>query len=232
MHTEAAIRHKLKQVKFRYLKKRLEKALSQCSGNCVHNSPIKLRTGTTLGVCAHTEYLGTICDDENAYGNRARICPKFQSKNHKEDTKAVFSSELSAMSLPDIAAQYPDMAALLWVLSEETVPTEDPEVAPQYGMPSKTDLVDPPFDPDYDPTAPAEPLSPIVQEAVDKYMQEHPVSPYRPIVAPTEASTAKDNYQEFLDSVDPPEPTSETWHPWYTKLWLWLAKLNTLSAAL
>ena len=138
MKTEAAIRHKLKQVRFRHLKKRMEADLHCSPENCIHHTDALLRLPTLggtmqVGVCGHESLKGSICDTA-AYGNRDRTCPLFQLAQTKEQSKDAFVTELSSMALPEIAAQYPDMAALLWALSEDMVTdssVEDPDAPPQ-----------------------------------------------------------------------------------------------------
>lgn len=52
----------------------------------------------------------------------------FDARQSKADVKFEFYSELDGMSFPEIAYNYPDMAALLWVIADEglEVPKPDP----------------------------------------------------------------------------------------------------------
>ena len=121
MKTEGAVRHKLKQVRFRYLKRRLEQSLVRSSENCVHNGALDGADG--VRVCFVQMDLaskqGFVCDSRFQGCARAPTCPKFALRQDKSEVKAEFYGELEQMNFPEIAFNYPDMAALLWVLSND-----------------------------------------------------------------------------------------------------------------
>jgi hypothetical protein len=72
------------------------------------------------GVCVHPNQEGDIlCDLAWGGAEKARTCPLFELRLTKEEIKADFKDFLSTAKLHEIAAEYPDMAALLWVLQEE-----------------------------------------------------------------------------------------------------------------
>lgn len=123
MQTEGAIRHKLKQVRFRYLKRRLETGLAASPGNCAHNVGFSTPGHEDIRVCGHgmgqPGWQGSICDERFGGCARAETCSLFQSRQSKDEIKDAFYAELSGMSLPEIAYNFPDMAALLWVLAPE-----------------------------------------------------------------------------------------------------------------
>jgi len=141
------IRHKINQIRYRHLKKRLEAELRQAPSNCQFNvviPPPLLPTGlkvngveggipaveqTPVGfaVCMHgagdvTSWKPSFCDDQVDGGARARKCTLFCSRKTKEQVKADFAGELGGMSLAEVAYSYPDLAALIWVLDESDVP--------------------------------------------------------------------------------------------------------------
>ena len=133
MKTEGAIRHKLKQVRFRYLKQRIEGALERRPDNCVHNGSLEgVVASDTVRVCfAQVDIPGrkvVLCDERFGGCARADSCALFAARQSKADVKAEFYAEIEGMSFPEIAYNYPDMAALLWVLADEglEVPTPDP----------------------------------------------------------------------------------------------------------
>ena len=133
MKTEGAIRHKLKQVRFRYLKQCIEAALERRPENCTHNGATEgVPASDTVRVCfAQIDVPGrkvVLCDERFGGCARAEACPSFTSRHDKANVKEEFYAELEWMSFPEIAYNYPDMAALLWVIADEglEVPPPDP----------------------------------------------------------------------------------------------------------
>jgi hypothetical protein len=131
--TEGAIRHKLKQVRFRYLKQCIEAALERRPENCAHNGATEgMVASDTVRVCfAQIDVPGrkvVLCDERFGGCARAEACPSFTPRHVKADLKEGFYAELEGLSFPEIAYNYPDMAALLWVIADEglEVPTPDP----------------------------------------------------------------------------------------------------------
>ena len=129
MKTEGAIRQKLKQVRFRYLKGLIEDALARRPNNCFHNGP--LEGADSVRVCFdQVDVPGrkiVICDDRIGGCDRTASCAQFRPKNDKTLIKSTFYAELEEMSFPEIAFNYPDMAALLWVLADEGLEIQNPD---------------------------------------------------------------------------------------------------------
>lgn len=129
MKSEGAVRHKLGQVRFRHLKRALEAGLSQSTLNCVSSAELDQSTVPELAICLHPEVSGegVAFSCTNAH---AATCPHYQAVHtkDKDEIKAAFYSRLAGMDRGQIAATYPDMAPLLWVLDAEGMPTdlEDP----------------------------------------------------------------------------------------------------------
>jgi len=137
MKKVGAVKHKLNQVRFRHLKKRLENELRRCPGNCHFNAAVKdPRSPDPVGVCmygvgASSQWQMKPCDDRFGGEAQAAICPWFQPKKSKDQIKIDFQNELDTLSLAEIAFQYPDMAALIWVLDVDDVPAmTDEDVHP------------------------------------------------------------------------------------------------------
>jgi len=130
--SEGAIRHKIKQVRFRYLKRSIEESLVQRPENCGHNAPIDGSGDEPVRICFaqidHVARRGVVCDERFGGCDRAASCSLFTPARTKDTVKAEFYRDLDAMSFPEIAYNYPDMAALLWVLADEglDVPPPDP----------------------------------------------------------------------------------------------------------
>lgn len=157
MKSIGAIKHKLNQVRFRHLKKRLELDLKQVPCNCIYNVSIpqmeeSVSEGYTVCMFGAGDILNwkpSFCDERLDAGLRARSCPSFCSRRTKEDVKKEFQQDLEQMSLPEVAYHYPDMAALLWVLdasdikevSEDTLEEEELILAPILKEPLETQSV-------------------------------------------------------------------------------------------
>ena len=136
--------HKFKQVRFRYLKKRLEAELRQAPGNCRYNvnPPPYGDVAVPPALCLYgaedpTTWVPRVCDERVDKGECARACGTFCPRRTKEEIKEDFRVKLSRMTLPEVAFNYPDMAALLWVLDLENGMADgetsdpEPEVAPE-----------------------------------------------------------------------------------------------------
>ena len=123
MKTVGAVRHQIKQVRFRHLKRRLKADMRQCPGNCKHNGSLSA-PGGALGVCLYgasdpSTWAARVCDPAHGGDELARECPLFEIRRSKDETKAAFHAELEAMSMAELAAEFPDLAALAWVLDPE-----------------------------------------------------------------------------------------------------------------
>lgn len=131
MKSANTIRHKLQQAIFRHRKKRLQMVLEETPSNCIHNGTILLPDGEEVGVCRFawesSKWPG-ICDEQHDGLEQARICPHFTARSKKDQVKEEFREFFSTASLAEIAREYPDVAALMWVLGDEDIPTRDVEI--------------------------------------------------------------------------------------------------------
>jgi len=136
MKTEGKTRHKLKQVLYRHLQKRI-KAIYKPSG-CIHNKP-GIFHEQTLGMCQYSnrgKHL-VVCDsDVEGCKQVTSNCSWFKPKQSKEDVKTAFK-ELAGdpARRGQLAYEYPDVAALMWVLGDigdldEYLGLEDPGPLP------------------------------------------------------------------------------------------------------
>lgn len=109
MKTEGAIQQKLKQVRFRHLQRELEARLSEEPGNCKHL--------TEQGACkVHNAPCGQ-------KAHRPPTCGVFENANEKEELKTSMKEFFSTRPAAEIAARFPDVAALMWVLDGD-LPTD------------------------------------------------------------------------------------------------------------
>ena len=109
---DGEIRQKLKQVRFRHLKREIEYRLRVTAKNCVHNGPLEVR-GETVGFCALKHIVCDLAENKD----HAATCPNFGLRSSKEEIKAEFQALMDA-PIHEIAAKYPDLAALTWVVGE------------------------------------------------------------------------------------------------------------------
>lgn len=133
MQSEGKIKKKLKDAKFRYMKRELRDKLKKCPENCQYNERHTFTTYSyvegqekpvphvhEVGLCMYgaanpEEWQGKICDDVET----AQECPLFLGKFDKEDIKAAFEEKLEDPVV--LAEQYKDLAALQWVLDTNIV---------------------------------------------------------------------------------------------------------------
>lgn len=134
MNSPGAIRHKLKQVIYRHLKRRLETDLAERPENCVYNHTVMDpynqahdRFPAPLHVCIHTDMEVRLCDSRWGGNEKAKNCPYFRASQDKDEVKDEFKEFMRTAPLPEIAAEYPDVAALMWVLGDDAPDRDDPE---------------------------------------------------------------------------------------------------------
>jgi len=136
MRREGEVKQKLKQVRFRVLKKFLDSHLKSRPRNCIYNVEMDSVSGKRVGVCKWREYSCEeswkiiLCDEEMPEGRKqARTCVRFCPKKDKKELKGEFREFLATEGLGKISFLYPDLAALMWVLelkgSEEWIFEEE-----------------------------------------------------------------------------------------------------------
>jgi len=141
MQNEGKVKQKIKDAKFRYMKRELRDKLKVCPRNCVHNERHTFTTyeygedgeptvavENEIGLCMYgadnpEEWPGKICDDVKT----AQECPLFQGKYDKEDVKEAFHEKLEDDVY--VAENFKDIAALQWVVGEQA--SEMPMALPQ-----------------------------------------------------------------------------------------------------
>tara|TARA_R110002153_G_scaffold88616_2_gene217841 strand:+ start:618 stop:1010 length:393 start_codon:yes stop_codon:yes gene_type:complete len=130
MKTKGQLVQKIKQVRYRYQKKFLDKCLSKSSNNCIYNRPSSFDEAGVpcVSVCGYgvenRDWSASPCD-KRLNETVAEGCAYFEALSSKEDLKDEFDSSLDSLPLPAIASKFPDLAALLWVLSEEEGTSDD-----------------------------------------------------------------------------------------------------------
>jgi hypothetical protein len=124
MRKQGAVKHKLKQVKHRLKQKAVRNGLSKKPCNCKNSGLVRGACSEPLfHVClldadSPREWEGTICDP-----SVPNTCPFFSTYKTKEVIEEEFEKEFDELiqegDMGKIASKYPDVAALLWVLSKE-----------------------------------------------------------------------------------------------------------------
>lgn len=130
----AQVRQKLKQVMFRHLKKRLKALFKRKPSTCLFNESVDLGDGTSVCLChfrdvPEAQPRRVICDERRRASMRFAKdeCPWWRPCRTKEAVKDQFR-ELMALDRGLIAAEYPDIAALLWVLGGTNLEEDIAEV--------------------------------------------------------------------------------------------------------
>lgn len=131
MKTDAAIRHKLRQVLYRHLKHRIQENFQKLPHTCGHNGQPKTLSVPRMclyGASSPASWNGKVCDASVPGGvEQARSCPFWKPLRTKDEIKAEFRS-LVSKNRAAVATQYPDAAALLWVLEEDVAPDDFEQV--------------------------------------------------------------------------------------------------------
>lgn len=127
MRTDGEVRQKLKQVVFRHLKKRLKNAFKQAPDTCLHNATLepvdRHEEAPGIQACVFTTDgvpRGVVCDFRYDNGARARGCGLWEPRTDREAVKEEYNELLSSEDRGLVAAAYPDLAALMWVLDEDS----------------------------------------------------------------------------------------------------------------
>jgi len=126
--TEGQIKQKVKQVIFRHRKEYVRHGLSRRPENCSYNErvhlPVHMANRATMGVCGHCFDGDTprnlVCDSTMGGDRQAEGCSFFQERTSADDLKDEFNRKLGlngpAVEIGYIAKEYPDVAALMWVM--------------------------------------------------------------------------------------------------------------------
>lgn len=129
MKSDGQVRQKLKQVLYRHRKEFLREHLLRRPENCKHNSimhlPVQVSNRAVVRVCGlisqDGEWNNRVCDSLLGGDRQASQCPHYACRNTADDLKVEFNERIGLGATPveigRIAKDYPDAAALMWVLS-------------------------------------------------------------------------------------------------------------------
>ena len=130
MKTVGEVRQKLKQVRFRHAKRELDDALSVTSLNCEHNTVVEIPGVGEVGLC-NVAPTPVMCDAARGC-DLSSSCGRYSSLHTKDTVKEQVEAALNA-SIPEVAAKYPDAAALMWVLTDEPPALDAPVLTDPFG---------------------------------------------------------------------------------------------------
>jgi hypothetical protein len=127
--TEGQIKQKVKQVIFRHRKAFIRRGLARHPENCVYNErvklPVHMSNRATLHICGYCPDGSTpnnvVCDASMGGDRQAAECPYFEAHRSADVLKEEFNDLLgidggAPKEIGFIAKEYPEVAALLWVL--------------------------------------------------------------------------------------------------------------------
>lgn len=129
MKSEGQIKQKIKQVVFRHRKAYIRHGLARHPENCRYNQkvrlPVHMANRATLRVCGYCPQgkspNNVVCDSTMGGERQAAECPYFEAGRSADDLKDEFNQKMglngeAPVEIGYIAQEYPDVAALLWVL--------------------------------------------------------------------------------------------------------------------
>jgi hypothetical protein len=117
MKTEGQVRQQLKQVLFRHLQRKLKGIFRKIPETCVHNET--MGKVCFCGLNSFDQKSIVVCDSSvTGCIEKAKSCPAWKARRTKIEIKEEFRT-LVAGNFGRIAIEYPDVAALLWVLGSE-----------------------------------------------------------------------------------------------------------------
>ena len=132
MRDESTIRQKFKQVCYRHLKRLLKDNFRRQPHTCKHNkmTPVGGDHTRQVGFCNHPEVKNRpLCDVRvDGCSELARDCPLWDARQDKSKIKKVFYDLVNSKYRGPVASEYPDVAALLWVLDSPDVTKECDEL--------------------------------------------------------------------------------------------------------
>lgn len=170
MKSSGATRHKLKQVIFRHRKKKIRQALRCSPENCIHNKTLHFSDDLPpIGVCGRWAQEASpfekwpsgapgVCDTSHNGEAQASQCAAFQAEVDIESLKDQFQGFIQEASLAEIASEYPDVAALMWVLGDDA-PGRDVDMREDW----ENSQGDPPPPDKFVPCQDPEPHSPVIR---------------------------------------------------------------------
>ncbi len=123
MRTSGEVLQKLKQLRFRHIKRVLKKALRVAPSTCAHNRMVEIpASNERVGLCCCPGLVLGVCDD--ILGDRSGGCSSWEGRHSKEELKEELKSTFDSAPASELSRLYPDVATLMWVLSDSDAPRD------------------------------------------------------------------------------------------------------------
>lgn len=113
MRTSGQIAQRLKQIRFRYIKRELNNLLQPSPDNCQNHVVVETLYGK-MGVCKLDQ---KTCD--KTLEDRSKSCGSLSLKYDEETIKSSLRTFFDTSGLEEIAIRFPEIALLKWVLQDE-----------------------------------------------------------------------------------------------------------------
>ena len=200
MKSESEIAHKLKQVQFRHAKKEINHLVAVTPENCKHNRRLSLN-GISVGFCfaSGCPNEGQTCDFR--FGNPSAKCGSYEAIFTAEEARNKAKEFFKNSSPGEIAAKYPDVAALTWTLDDTRADYADPyEVGSLGGVTLWADSL-----------GNADRARAALQALLEEPAPTPPAAPEPPSLSPPEPSvelerlraTVEENFSKLHEAVKP-----------------------------
>ena len=125
MKSEAQVRQKLKQAAYRRLKADLlEPNFQRAPETCKYNLLRCGQGGLEVRCCGVPSCPTKVCDRRLNGEAIAKVCPFWEPLHTKEQLREAFAEQIQRPR-HEVAALYPDLAALMWVLDDTISPPEE-----------------------------------------------------------------------------------------------------------
>jgi hypothetical protein len=116
MKTAGQVAQKLKQVRFRHLKRELIRLLRVSGENCVNSRRVKTPTGHMRICVKDNQTCDALVED------RADSCGMFQQSHTREEIKESLQTFFRERPTHEVSVRFPDVAALMWALQDPDDP--------------------------------------------------------------------------------------------------------------
>lgn len=117
MKSMGQVKHKLQQAQYRHIQKEIRSSMAVRPTNCVNHRLLVLGNDS-IGMCSlDTGDARLPCD--LVHGDRSKGCPYFSCINTPDSVKNSMVDFFNSKPIEVISCNYPDVAALMWVLNED-----------------------------------------------------------------------------------------------------------------
>ena len=128
MRSEGQVRHQLKQVIYRHRQYLLRENFRKLPERCRHNVEAQKQT-FPIRICGYpteTRPKFYVCDPRLDWCvEQARVCRWWEACKTREEIKNEFQRLITSPDRGPLAAAFPDIAALMWVLDNSAVEQVD-----------------------------------------------------------------------------------------------------------